>query len=129
MSEDQTEVEGPDFTQGVPRATIQNGTMLLGHVGDEPVLLVGRGDALFAIGASCSHYGAPLGDGCWSARPFAAPGITPASACAPEKCCARQRWTRCHAFGSKRSTGPFGFVRSWSKLHRRAPKSTRPPRW
>lgn len=63
MSEDHTEVEGPDFTQGVPRATIQDGTMLLGHVGDEPVLLVGRGDALFAIGASCSHYGAPLGEG------------------------------------------------------------------
>ena len=63
MSEDHAEIEGPDFTQGVPRAAIPDGTMLLGHVGDEPVLLVGRGDALFAVGASCSHYGAPLGDG------------------------------------------------------------------
>ena len=63
MSEDHAEVAGPDLTQGVPRATISDGTMLLGHVGGEPVLLVGRGDEMFAVGASCSHYGAPLGDG------------------------------------------------------------------
>ena len=63
MSEDHAEVAGPDLTQGVPRATISDGTMLLGHVGGEPVLLVGRRDEMFAVGASCSHYGAPLGDG------------------------------------------------------------------
>lgn len=63
MTEKCTEFEGPDFTQGVPRATITDGTMLLGHAGDEPLLLVGLGDELFAVGASCPHYGAPLGDG------------------------------------------------------------------
>ena len=36
---------------------------LVGHVGDEEVLLVGRGADLFAIGAHCSHYHGPLADG------------------------------------------------------------------
>jgi nitrite reductase/ring-hydroxylating ferredoxin subunit len=37
--------------------------MLLGHAHGEPVLLARRGNALFAIGAVCTHYGAPLADG------------------------------------------------------------------
>ncbi len=37
--------------------------MLAGHVGDEAVLLLRRGANLYAIGATCSHYGAPLIDG------------------------------------------------------------------
>ena len=37
--------------------------MLLGHAHGEPVLLARRGDELFAIGAVCTHYGAPLADG------------------------------------------------------------------
>lgn len=40
-----------------------DGAMLLGHAHGEPVLLARRGDALFAIGAVCTHYGAPLADG------------------------------------------------------------------
>ena len=54
---------GPDLTKGVALSTIADGTMLLGHAHGEPVLLVRRGDAVFAIGAICTHYGAPLGDG------------------------------------------------------------------
>jgi len=37
--------------------------MLLGHARGEPVLLVRRGDDLFAIGAICTHHGAPLAEG------------------------------------------------------------------
>lgn len=56
-------LSGPDLTKGVALSTIADGTMLLGHAYGEPVLLVRRGDALFAISAICTHYGAPLADG------------------------------------------------------------------
>lgn len=63
MSEDSDKLSGPDFTQGVDIATIPDNDMLLGHVRGEPVLLVRRGQEFFAIGATCTHYGAPLVDG------------------------------------------------------------------
>ena len=37
--------------------------MLLGHVGDDEVLLVRAGDEIFAIDAHCTHYHGPLADG------------------------------------------------------------------
>ena len=63
MSQHETQFSGPDLTQGVELSTIPDGTMLLGHAHDEPVLLIRRGDELFAIGAVCTHYGGPLADG------------------------------------------------------------------
>src|SRR4029079_9079057 len=54
---------GPDLTQGVDVLTVPDGTMLLGHARGEAVLLIRRGDEMFAIGATCTHYGAPLVDG------------------------------------------------------------------
>ena len=60
MSEEKTKLSGPDLTQGVELSTIPDGTMLLGHAHGEPVLLARRGDEVFAIGAICTHYGAPL---------------------------------------------------------------------
>ncbi|CAN5214833.1 FAD-dependent oxidoreductase [soil metagenome] len=63
MSEDQPELSGPDLAQGVDVATIPENDMLLGHASGDPVLLVRRGEKFFAIGATCTHYGAPLVDG------------------------------------------------------------------
>jgi NADPH-dependent 2,4-dienoyl-CoA reductase/sulfur reductase-like enzyme/nitrite reductase/ring-hydroxylating ferredoxin subunit len=63
MSEEKVKLSGPDLTQGVELATIPDGTMLLGHALGEPVLLARRGDEVFAIGAICTHYGAPLEQG------------------------------------------------------------------
>lgn len=58
-----TKIEGPDLTQGVDAAQLGDGQMLLGHVADEAVLLARRGDEVFAIGSSCTHYGGPLARG------------------------------------------------------------------
>jgi NADPH-dependent 2,4-dienoyl-CoA reductase/sulfur reductase-like enzyme/nitrite reductase/ring-hydroxylating ferredoxin subunit len=63
MSEEETKLSGPDLTQGVELSTIPDGKMLLGHAQGEPVLLARRGDEVFAIGAICTHYGAPLEQG------------------------------------------------------------------
>jgi apoptosis-inducing factor 3 len=63
MSEEKTKLSGPDLTQGVELSAIPDGTMLLGHAQGEPVLLARRGDEVFAIGAICTHYGAPLEQG------------------------------------------------------------------
>ena len=54
---------GPDLTEGIPAASLPDGGMISGHVGEESVLVVRLGDELFAIGAKCTHYGGPLGDG------------------------------------------------------------------
>ncbi len=61
--EGKAKLSGPDLTQGVELSMVPDGTMLLGHALGEPVLLVRRGDELFAIGAICTHYGAPLDQG------------------------------------------------------------------
>ncbi len=63
MAGAQTPTDNPDLTQGVALATLADGEMLSGHVGGEPVLLARRGDAYFAIGATCTHYGGPLAEG------------------------------------------------------------------
>src|SRR3954451_18749184 len=94
MSEEQPKTEGPDLSQGVALATLADGAMLLGHVRDEPVLLARRGAEVFAIGATCTHYGGPLAEGmlvedtvrcpwhhaCFSLRtgePVGAPALNP----------------------------------------------------
>jgi NADPH-dependent 2,4-dienoyl-CoA reductase/sulfur reductase-like enzyme/nitrite reductase/ring-hydroxylating ferredoxin subunit len=62
MTEEHSSPAGPDLTQGVSQNDF-TGETLLGHVGDQDVLLV-RGDPeIFAIDAYCSHYHAPLADG------------------------------------------------------------------
>jgi NADPH-dependent 2,4-dienoyl-CoA reductase/sulfur reductase-like enzyme/nitrite reductase/ring-hydroxylating ferredoxin subunit len=53
---------GPDLTQGVALSDFVDGR-LVGHVGDEEVLLVQSGAEIFAIGAHCTHYHGPLAEG------------------------------------------------------------------
>ena len=53
----------PDLAEGISLSNVGDGSMMLGHVDGEPVLLARQGDELFAVGAFCSHYGAPLADG------------------------------------------------------------------
>ena len=63
MNETKKGLSGPDLAKGVALSKVADGAMLLGHAHGEPVLLARRGDELFAIGAICTHYGAPLADG------------------------------------------------------------------
>src|SRR6185312_1422387 len=87
---------GPDLKAGIPESALTDGCMLAGHVGGDAVLIVRRGEELFAIGATCTHYGGPLPEGllvgetvrcpwhhaCFSLRTgeaLAAPALAPVS--------------------------------------------------
>ena len=62
MTQEQSTPSGPDLTGGVAPGDLIDGK-LLGHVGDQDVLLVRTSDGLFAIDAHCSHYHGPLAEG------------------------------------------------------------------
>jgi len=62
MADQQAPPAGPDLSQGIALSEF-SGATLLGHVGDEDVLLVRSGSEVFAIGAHCSHYHGPLAEG------------------------------------------------------------------
>jgi NADPH-dependent 2,4-dienoyl-CoA reductase/sulfur reductase-like enzyme/nitrite reductase/ring-hydroxylating ferredoxin subunit len=62
MSEEQAPPAGPDLAQGVALNEF-GGETLLGHVGDQDVLLIRSGPEIFAIDAHCSHYHGPLAEG------------------------------------------------------------------
>jgi NADPH-dependent 2,4-dienoyl-CoA reductase/sulfur reductase-like enzyme/nitrite reductase/ring-hydroxylating ferredoxin subunit len=57
------QLQGPDLAAGVPASTIPDGGMLVGHAQGQAVLLSRRGGEIFAIGATCTHYSGPLGEG------------------------------------------------------------------
>jgi apoptosis-inducing factor 3 len=63
MISTQSDDRGPDLAEGISIANMPDGHMLLGHVDKDPVLLARRGDEIFAIDATCSHYGGPLVQG------------------------------------------------------------------
>src|SRR5881394_2033112 len=94
MSEEPQSVGGPDLRAGLPEDSLADGVPVQGQVDGETVILVRRGEGLFAIGATCSHYGGPLADGlvvddtircpwhhaCFSLRtgePLRAPALNP----------------------------------------------------
>jgi 3-phenylpropionate/trans-cinnamate dioxygenase ferredoxin reductase subunit len=54
---------GPDFAAGVALDQIPDGGMLQGHAGGDAILLVRRGGEVHAVGATCTHYSGPLGEG------------------------------------------------------------------
>src|SRR5215212_1961054 len=62
MAEEQAVPAGPDLALGVTLSDFTAET-LLGHVGDQDVLLVRSGPEIFAIDAHCSHYHGPLAEG------------------------------------------------------------------
>jgi NADPH-dependent 2,4-dienoyl-CoA reductase/sulfur reductase-like enzyme/nitrite reductase/ring-hydroxylating ferredoxin subunit len=62
MAEEQTPPAGPDLAQGIAPSEF-TGETLLGHVGDQDVLLVRSGPEIFAVEAHCSHYHGPLAEG------------------------------------------------------------------
>ena len=63
MTEDQTGPVGPDLVQGIALTQLPDGGKLVGHVGEDAVLLVRRGAMVFAVAAYCTHYHGPLTDG------------------------------------------------------------------
>jgi NADPH-dependent 2,4-dienoyl-CoA reductase/sulfur reductase-like enzyme/nitrite reductase/ring-hydroxylating ferredoxin subunit len=60
---DNVKLEGPDLRAGVDLGALSDGAMLTGHVDGESVMLVRNGEDLFAVGATCTHYGGPLPKG------------------------------------------------------------------
>jgi NADPH-dependent 2,4-dienoyl-CoA reductase/sulfur reductase-like enzyme/nitrite reductase/ring-hydroxylating ferredoxin subunit len=55
--------KGPDLAAGIAFVELADGGTVPGHVGADAVLLTRRGDDVFAIGATCAHYGGPLSEG------------------------------------------------------------------
>jgi NADPH-dependent 2,4-dienoyl-CoA reductase/sulfur reductase-like enzyme/nitrite reductase/ring-hydroxylating ferredoxin subunit len=62
MADQQAPPAGPDLSQGIALSEF-SGATLLGHVGDQDVLLVRSGSEILAIDAHCSHYHGPLAEG------------------------------------------------------------------
>ncbi|MEO8586452.1 MAG: FAD-dependent oxidoreductase [Acidobacteriota bacterium] len=56
-------LDGPDFAKGIREGEIREGVPLLGHAAGDAVVLVRTGGALFAVGATCTHYSTPLAGG------------------------------------------------------------------
>ena len=110
MGGGQQELKGPDLVAGIPANEVADGAMLLGHANGEAVLIARRGDELFAIGATCTHYGGPLAEGllvedtvrcpwhhaCFSLRtgePVGAPALNPVACWRVERAGDRVRVT------------------------------------
>ena len=63
MVQEEKKLASPDLTPGIARDELPDGGMLVGHTGDEQILLVRRGSEVFAVGAQCTHYQGPLAEG------------------------------------------------------------------
>ncbi len=116
MGEAKVELTGPNFGQGVPLAEIAEGKPVLGHTEGEAVVVVRQRQEVFAIGATCTHYGGPLAEGlvdgdtvrcpwhhaCFSLRTgeaIAAPALNPVTCWSVE-----QRGDRLYVLSKKKET-------------------------
>src|SRR5947207_923401 len=63
MAEASADLEGPDFGNGCEVDKVADGEMLLVHAFGEAILVARRRAEVFAIGATCTHYGGPLSKG------------------------------------------------------------------
>jgi apoptosis-inducing factor 3 len=63
MNDQPAELSGPDLTLGIALSQLGDGSMLAGHANGKPVLVARQGGEIFAIGATCTHYGGPLAEG------------------------------------------------------------------
>jgi len=63
MSAEQQGVEGRELEAGVPLSELAEGEPLPGQLHGEAVLLVRRGEEVWAVGATCTHYSGPLAEG------------------------------------------------------------------
>ncbi|MBO0735386.1 MAG: FAD-dependent oxidoreductase [Alphaproteobacteria bacterium] len=63
MSDPVNSSQGLDLAEGIDAGRLSEGDVLLGHVGEEPALLVRDKGECLAIGAACTHYGGPLAEG------------------------------------------------------------------
>jgi len=54
---------GPDFSTGIGIETLPDAATIAGHVGEDAVLLSRFGGEYFAVGGTCTHYGAALSSG------------------------------------------------------------------
>ena len=105
MSAENVQVEGPDLSLGVKLSAIADGAMLTGHIDDQAVVLVRRGDELFAVGAKCTHYGGPLGEGVVVGETIRCPWHHACFRLAQRRSrCGRRRATRCPAGVSRSAT-------------------------
>ena len=59
----ETELSGPDLAAGVALDQLPDGGRLARAQHGEAVLVVRRGEEIFAVGATCTHYGGPLAEG------------------------------------------------------------------
>ncbi|AWN48420.1 (2Fe-2S)-binding protein [Methylobacterium terrae] len=60
---DKDSEQKPDFARGIPADDLPEGAMLEGRLGDDKVLLLRRDGRVTAIGARCTHLGAPMAKG------------------------------------------------------------------
>lgn len=63
MADHEQTLSGPDFKTGVKFSELTENEPLLGHFDGEPVILVRKGNDVFATGAVCTHYSGPLAEG------------------------------------------------------------------